>query len=146
MSDVPLAGKYRVINVNSPGRQPLSSSVSRCAAWHRRFTRINPARRDLPTPRVGDEPMTPEQQHTAVRYVDDDTGGFGRHPQHMVVEPRATGKFDVDECQTHPLAVVDRPLAVHGPTHVDDYAGTGWLRAAARIEATDASTSASVVE
>jgi hypothetical protein len=35
-----------------------------------------------------------------------------------VVETLDAGDLDVDEDEAHPLGVVDRPLAVHGPTHL----------------------------
>ena len=55
------------------------------------------AARDLPSPRVGDEAVPPEQQHAARRVVDDVAGRLVRDPQDVVLEPGAVRELDVDE-------------------------------------------------
>ena len=78
---------------------------------------IDPPGGHLPAPRVADEPVAPQQQHTTIGIVDHDTGRVARHAQHVVLEALAARQLDVDERQVHPLALVDRAFAVHGPLH-----------------------------
>ena len=78
---------------------------------------VDAAARDLPPPRVGGEPVPPQQQHTAFGIVDDGSGRHVRHPYDVVLEALAARQLDVDQRQTDPLAVVDHPLAVHRPPH-----------------------------
>jgi hypothetical protein len=63
----------------------------------RTLTRLDPTRRDLPTPCVGYEPVTPEEQQAAVVVVDDRARRFPWHPHDVVVEPAVARHLDVDE-------------------------------------------------
>jgi hypothetical protein len=68
----------------------------------RRLARLDLPGRDLPAPRVGDEPVPPQQQHAALRVVHDDAGGLVGHVHHVVLEPVAAGDLDVGEAARTP--------------------------------------------
>ena len=76
--------------------------------------------RDLPTPRVGDEAVTPQQQHPAVGIAHDRARGLIGHPHDVMLEALAAGDLDVDEHEPDPLALVETSLAVHRPSHSPD--------------------------
>jgi hypothetical protein len=61
--------------------------------------------------------VPPQQQHAALRVVHDDAGGLVGHVHHVVLEPVAAGDLDVGEAHAHPVALVERSLAVHRPLH-----------------------------
>src|SRR4051812_10557170 len=98
----------------------------------RRLAGVDPPGGYLPAPRVGGEPVTPQQQHAAFGVVDDGAAGRRGHPQDVMVEPTMARDLDVDERQAHPLAVVDRPLPVDDPPHsaasAKASASAGWTR------------------
>jgi len=68
--------------------------------------------------------VPPQQQHAALGIVDHDAGRVARHAQHMVLETLPAREFDIDQRQAHPLALVDRAFAVHGPLHAGERNGT----------------------
>ena len=120
-SDVPLCGKYVVRWRSGPGRHPVSSSVSRRPASSGVSPCVDAAGRDLPAPRVGREAVPPQQQDAGVCLVlDDDAGRRRRHADDVVLEPAAARQLHVDERQAHPVAVVQRSLAMDRPAHRRD--------------------------
>ena len=83
----------------------------------RRLVVLDAAGRDLPAPRVGDEPVPPQQQHAALGIAHDGARRVARHADDVMLEALAVGDLDVDEHEAHPLALVEAPLAVHRPSH-----------------------------
>ena len=81
---------------------------------------IDAAGRDLPSPRVGDEAMAPQQQHTAIGIAHDRSRGMVGHPHDVVLEPFVARDLHVDEHEPDPLTLVDAALAVHRPLHRED--------------------------
>ena len=103
--------------VKGPGRHPVSSNPSRAAQSSSDSPSSSPTARDLPPPRVGDEPVAPQQQHAPRRVEDDGAGRRERHAHDVVVEPFTAGHLDIDESQVDPVALVDRAFPVHRPFH-----------------------------
>ena len=90
-----------------------------CGSLRNGLTRVDPARRELPAPGVGDEPVPPDHQDAPL-HDDERRRRLGGNAGHMVVEAIPRRRLDVDEAQRHPLGVIDRPFAVNGP-----FAGNG---------------------
>jgi len=81
------------------------------------LARVDATGRDLPAPGIGDEAMSPQQQHAAPVVVHNCACCLVRHANDVVLESAATRHLDIRQCETKPLAVVDGPLAVHRPSH-----------------------------
>jgi DNA-binding XRE family transcriptional regulator len=75
------------------------------------LTLVHDATRQLPAPRVADEPVPPQHQHLVVIVEH----GGDRDPlqaHDMVLEPAPIRRLDVDQRQPHPRVVVDGPLTI----------------------------------
>src|SRR4051812_17103326 len=61
--------------------------------------------------------MPIQQQEPALVVVHDRAGRVSGRPYDVMLESSSAGDLDVGQRERHPLALVDRPLAVDDPLH-----------------------------
>ncbi len=78
---------------------------------------LGPARRDLPAPRVGDEPVPPQQQEPAPLVGDDEPRRRPRHRQDVVLHAADARHLDIVQPHVHLVAAVCQASSMAHPAH-----------------------------